>query len=253
MFTTRSLKTLGVLAAAGAVALPMSAQAHAAPSTAAAKKPWMSVSLSPSVTGMTMTYRYSEAGAQHFVRGDNGKLFKATESAGYQVYVDGKLIDGGDGLGGMSCSTTGLAPFKSTSRMTGKHTFTKPGKHTVKVVGTFCGDKGRNTVARTYTVVATAAPAKATLTAAGTYTPGKPLRLTGMCATSAATKAVVVGPRAMKATLLPAKGTKGLTGTITVPTALQGSWVRLAMTCSDGSRGTTVITKTGSKTPAPRA
>lgn len=97
---------------------------------------------------------------------------------------------------------------------------------------------------------ADAAPAPAKLQAAGRYTVGKPLALTGTCS-SKATSATVVGPRSMRAKLTRSGTTGPMTGAITVPKQLKGSWVRLRMTCSDGAQATTIIAKVGAKGTIP--
>lgn len=55
------------------------------------------------------------------------------------------------------------------------------------------------------------------------------------------TRATVVGPRGMKATLTPLADAPWLGGTITVPKNLQGSWIRLTMTTATGAQATTIV------------
>lgn len=61
------------------------------------------------------------------------------------------------------------------------------------------------------------------------------------------THAVVVGPHGIKVTLTPAADAGYLVGTVHVPAALRGSWMRLTLITPDGHRASVVVTKAASK------
>lgn len=123
---------------------------------------WMKTSFVYSTSGRTLTYRYADSGVQHLVS-DDGKPFDIKESGGYDIDFGDGHHDGANGFGGAECTTKGAVPFKDTAPWA-KHTYARSGSYTVKVTGTYCGDKtDGGKVTKTYHVtVGGVAPAPGT-------------------------------------------------------------------------------------------
>lgn len=84
----------------------------------------------------------------------------------------------------------------------------------------------------------TASPAASATLAAGPFRPGADLAVT---ATGVGARAVVTGPRGMRAVLTPAQGSQRLTGRIHVPAALRASWIRLRVFGANGRTAVVVV------------
>ena len=104
------------------------------------------------------------------------------------------------------------------------------------------------------TSVAVTAPKKADtetlwLRAENKFRPGQKIELSADAGNNSKgevwTRATVVGPRGMKAKLTPSADRGYLTGSITVPKRLKGSWIRLTLIAPDGQRATTVVKRAG--------
>ena len=115
----RAVAALAATATLGAGLGAAAAPAQAAPAPRPASTPWMSVSLTPAVSGRTLTYRYAEAGRQHLVRDGAGRPYANRDSAGYTVFLDGKIIDGGNGTGGVGALAGVASGIQESARAAG--------------------------------------------------------------------------------------------------------------------------------------
>lgn len=112
-----------------------------------------SQALTPTVSGLTMTFDYTSAGQQHLYRAlPEGDVVASPNSAALSIdFGDGSLADGAD-LGSMEClPNSALAPFND--KLTGRtHTYAKPGTYTVTTKVTICGDAGAQEETKTFAV-----------------------------------------------------------------------------------------------------
>lgn len=147
-----ALAGLGLITTSPADAAPT----PTGPPTAATASswPWISVHLTRSVSGRTMTFHYADAGYQYRSISDEGDLFFSTESGGYQIdFGDGHGI-GANGGGGSICTSATSGPVHRFQDRTPtmKHRYAKAGTYRVKVTGYYCGVGGQQSRTVTYSV-----------------------------------------------------------------------------------------------------